>query len=243
MNRLASLKASKNARIKSRINSDTLAAEDPINQEVIALETQYATYKNTYDQLQNIFGGLLNSENKESGLNANNKIANITSIIPQKINNINKNTYKTLIQDKYAKLLESRTTIENNYLIPLQNLSGDLYKFNNDIIKKNNDIIAILDNLKKNYSSTLNNPNAIQKKAKLTFYQTVIIPKITKLKADSQDLYEDTFEDLDQHTKVANNIIIAFKYQIKNYVISHFMNIIENKVTEIQKNLSGITGV
>ena len=238
MSRLANLKASKNARVAARTNSATAASQDPILGELDALELTYNSLNDKYKQLQPIFDSLLNNENKKSGLNANNTIKNIKKIINENIKNKSVQEYTQLIQNKYQEILASRQKIDNDYLIPLKNLSEEVFEFNNNIIKKNNDIILFTDEIKKNYSSTLNNPSASQKKAKLTFYQTIIIPRITKLKADSQDLYEDTLEDLEQHTEVANKIIVAFKYEIKNYFVISYIDIITQKVDEIKQNLA-----
>jgi hypothetical protein len=232
MSRLANLKASKNARVASRANSATAASQDPIVGELDALELTYNSLNDRYKQLQPIFDGLLNNENKKSGLNANNTIKNIKTIIIDNIKNKSVKEYTQLIQNKYQEILLSRQKIDNDYLIPLKNLSEEVYNFNMTIISKYNEIISTANKLKPN------NPITIASDPKLTFYQRVIIPRITNLKANTQELYEDTREDLEQHTKVANNIIVAFKYEIKNYFVMYYVNIITQKVDEIKKNLA-----
>ena len=149
MNRLAKLEANKNAKAKARTNSAALASQDPVVAELDALEVTYNSLKDRYNQLQPIFGDLLNNENKKSGLNANNTIKNITKIIIENIKNKSVEEYTQLIQNKYQEILLSRQKIDNDYLIPLKSLSEEVYNFNMSIIKKNNDIISKTDEIKK----------------------------------------------------------------------------------------------
>lgn len=233
--RLANLKASKNAKVTSRANSATAASQDPIVRELDDLELTYNSFKERYNQLQPIFEGLLNNENKKSGLNAtNNTIKNIKKIISNNIKNKSVVEYSQLIQNKYQEILASRQKIDNDYLIPLKKLSEEVYNFNMTIISKYNEIISTANKLKPN------NPISIASDPKLTFYQRVIIPRITNVRSNTQVLYEDTHEDLEQHTKVANNIIVSFKYEIKNYFVISYVNIITQEVDEIKRNLVGM---
>ena len=102
--RLANLKASKNARVTSRTNSATAASQDPIVGELDALKITYNTLKNRYEVLQPIFDNLLNNENKKSGLNVNNTIKNIKTIISNNIKNKSVQEYSQLIQNKYQEI-------------------------------------------------------------------------------------------------------------------------------------------
>jgi hypothetical protein len=204
------------------------------NTSIKALETKFAEYNTLYFNLQKTITELIRSEN--NGLNKKSTPENIMKVLNISENKKNNaSIYQEAILKKYDELKTIRKLINDNYIIPINQLKEQI-KIQLSIIQKIlPDIFSKITELKQ-----VPNRNNSQNE-QLTTYRTDFIPRLNSLEDKFEKLLKTITRDSNIFILQANNIITLFKFQIKDYVITHFMNIIKNKVNEIQQKLVGIT--